>query len=85
MRVSRTENQRMLQDKGCDPHVIGRDRSTLLTKLAVDGRVVMGGLLVWIKYANARLEKKSAQNRFVARSLVSNSEASPQFPQNDEG
>jgi len=70
MRVTGEQDQGMLQDEGCDPHIIGWDRSALLPQLPVNGGVVMGGLLVGIEDSDAGLQQKAAQDSFIAGSLA---------------
>jgi len=84
MRVTGEQDQGMLQDEGCDPHIIGWDRSALLPQLPVQGGVVMGGLLVGIEDTDARLEQKTAQDSFIAGSLAANRKSGAQFSQHDE-
>ena|ERR1700722_5752261 len=85
MCVPGAQNKRVLQHEGCDPHVIGRDGSALLSELAVDRGIVMGGLFVGIENTNAGLEQKSAQDSFITRSLAAYSKSGAQFSEHDEG
>ena len=82
MCVAGTQNERMLQDEGCDPHIVGRDGSALLAQLAVDGAVMVRGLL---EHTDARLQQKTAQDSLVARSLTAHCKSGAQFSQHDEG
>ena len=70
MRVTGKQDERMLQDESCDPHVVGGDGGALLAQLPVDGGVVVGRLLVGVEHADAGFQKKTAQDGFVARSLA---------------
>ena len=70
MRVTGEQDERMLQDEGCDPHVVRRDGSALLSQLAVNGGVMMGRLFIGIEHTDAGLQQKTAQDGFVARSLA---------------
>jgi len=67
MCVAGTQNKRMLQDESRDPHIVGRDGSTLLAQLPVNGAVMVRGLFIGIEHTDARLQQKTAQDSFVAR------------------
>jgi len=56
VRFTGKQEQRMLQDEGCDPHIVGRDGGALLTQLSVNGGVMMRRLLVGIEHADAGLQ-----------------------------
>ncbi len=80
----------MLQDEGCDPHIVGRDGSALLPQLPVNSAVMMRGLFIGIEHTDARLQQKAAQDSLVARSRAAHNkpahgEAGAQFSQHDEG
>jgi len=74
----------MLQDQGCDPHIVRRDRGALLTQLPVNSGVVMRRLLVGIEHADTGLQEKTAQDGFVARSLAPYGKSGAQLSQRDE-
>jgi len=85
MCVAGTQNERMLQYESRDPHIVGRDGSALLAQLAVNGAVMVRRLFVRIEHTDARLQEKTAQDSFVARSLTAHSKAGAQFSQHNEG
>ncbi len=85
MRVAGTQDERMLQDEGRDPNIVGRDGSALLPQLTVNRAVMMRSLFVSIEHTNAGLQQKTAQDSLVARSLTSDGKSSAQFSQHDEG
>jgi hypothetical protein len=84
MRVTGEQDKRMLQDKGRDPHIVGWDGSALLAQLPVNGGVVMGGLLVGIEDTDTGFQEKSAEHRFVARSLSADGKSGAQFSEDNE-
>ena len=53
----------MLQDERSDPHIVRWNRRALLTQLAVNGGVMMRGLLIGIEHADTGLQKKNAVGR----------------------
>jgi len=79
VRVTGKQDKRMLQDEGCDPHIIRRNGGALLTQLPVNGSVMMRGLLVGIEHTDAGLQEKTSQDSFVPWSLAARSETSAQF------
>src|SRR3984885_12007526 len=85
MCVAGTQNERMLQDEGRDPHIVGGDGDALLAQLPVNGSVMVRGLFIGIEHTDARLQQKTAQDSFVARSLTARSESGAQFSKHNEG
>src|ERR1035438_5175148 len=69
VRVAREQDEGVLQGEGGDPHVVGGYGSALLAELPEDVGVVMGGLVVCVEDADARLEKKPAQDGLVVGAL----------------
>ena len=84
VRVTSKEDERMLQDQGCDPHIVRRDRGALLTQLPINSGVVMRRLLVGIEQADTGLQEKTAQDGFVAWSLAPYGKSGAQLSQHDE-
>lgn len=84
MRVAGEEDERMLQNKRRDPHIVGGDWGALFAELPVDVRVVVRGLLVGIDNPDTRLEKESAQDGFIAWSLAAHGKPGTQFSQGDK-
>ena len=60
VRVTGTQDKRMLEDESRNPHIIGRNGSALLTQLPVNGGVMIRRLVVGIEHTNARLEEKAS-------------------------
>ena len=82
--VAVKEGKGMLKDQCGDPHVVNGNRLALLSQLPVKGGVMMGGLLVGVKHANARFQKKSPENGLVVRPLASDGESRAQFAEDDK-
>ncbi|MGC1372633.1 MAG: hypothetical protein WA824_10895 [Candidatus Sulfotelmatobacter sp.] len=74
----------MLQHKGCDPHIVGRNRCTLLA-LPINSAVMMRGLFIGVEHTDAGLQQKTPQDGFVARALTAHSKSGAQFSQHNEG
>ncbi len=55
MRVAGTQDERMLQHEGRDPHIIRRDGSALFPQLPVNSAVMVRGLLIGVEHADAGL------------------------------
>ncbi len=85
MRIAGTQDKRMLQDEGGNPHIVGRDRSALLPQLPVNGAVMVRCLFIGVEHTDAGLQQKTAQDSLVARSLTAHGESGAQFSQHDEG
>ncbi len=90
MRIASTQNKRMLQHEGRDPHIVGRDGSALLPQLPVNSAVMMRGLFIGIEHTDAGLQQKTAQDGLVARSRAAQNKTAhgksgAQFSQHDEG
>jgi len=73
--VAGTQDKGMLQDEGCDPHVIRRDGSALFSQLPVHSTIVMRCLFVGVENAHTGLEQEPAENGFIARPLTADSES----------
>jgi len=84
MRVAGEQNERMLQDEGRDPHIVGWDGSALLSQLPENSGVMMRGLLVSKKHTNGGFQEEAPQDGFVARSLTAHSKSGPQFSKHDK-
>lgn len=85
VRVTGKQDKRMLQDEGCDPHIIRWDGRALLAQLPINGGVMMRRLVVGIEHTNARFKQKAAQHCFVLRSLGAHCKSGAQFPEHDKG
>ena len=85
MRVAGKQNERMLQDQGRDPHIVRRDRRTLLSQLPVNSAVLMSCLFVGVQHANAGLQEKTTEDGLVARSLSTDGKSCAQFSQHNKG
>ena len=79
VRVTGTQDKRMLQNEGCDPHIVRRNGGALLKQLPVNGSVMMRGLFVGIEHTDAGLQEKTPQDSFVPESLAAHSESGTQF------
>lgn len=84
MHVARAQHQRMLQDKGRNPHIVGGDWCSLLSELPINISVMMRCLLIGIKDADVRLEQQPSQSSFIAGFLRPCGKSSAKFPHNDE-
>ncbi|HSP63116.1 MAG TPA: hypothetical protein VLQ90_09060, partial [Pyrinomonadaceae bacterium] len=83
--VTGKQDMRMLQDESCDPHVVRRDGSALLTQLPVNGSVMVRRLLVGIQHTDPRLEEKAPEDGFITRSLGTDGKSGAQFAEDDKG
>jgi CheY-like chemotaxis protein len=84
VRVTGKPNQRMLWNESRNPYVVCWDGSALLAQLPVKSSVMMSGLLVGIKHAHPRFQKKTPQDSLVAWSLAAHSKSGTQFSQHNE-
>lgn len=69
--VAGTEDQRMLEDQSCDPHIVGGYRCALFPELTVNVGVVVCCLVVGIEDADARFHEEAAEDGFVAGAVRS--------------
>lgn len=65
MLVPIMQGQVVLHHKGRQPHVVGRNRRALLSKLPINGCVMVGSLVVGKCNIDAGLQKKSLENPFI--------------------
>lgn len=56
MSIARKQDQRVLENKSRNPHIVRRNGRALLAELPVQARVVMRGLIVGIDNADAWLQ-----------------------------
>jgi hypothetical protein len=75
MDVASAEGQGMLQQKGCNPHVIGGDRRSLPAQLAVDASIMVRGLFVGVQDVNLWLKEKTPEDGFVLRRFAAQGES----------
>ena len=65
MLVSSIQRQIVLEHQRRDPEVVGWNRGALHPELAIDGRVVVGGLIVGEQHTNPRPHLEAAERSFV--------------------
>ena len=63
--VACVQNEVVVQHERGDPHVVGRNRRSLLPKLAEDRRVVVGRLVVREQYSYAVFQEESPEHALV--------------------
>ena len=85
MHIAGAQHERMLQNKGRDPHTVRRDGSALLPQLPKNRSVMMRSLFIGVEHSDAGPHQKAPQHCFVARSLIAHDKSRTQFSQHDEG
>ncbi len=77
--VTCVQGQIMLQDECGQPHVIRRNGRSLRAKLAEDGGIVMGGLVVSEERVHTLFQEETSQGPFVLSLPAPVGEAGPEF------
>jgi hypothetical protein len=83
--VSGVQSKVVLQNESREPHIVSRNRCTLLSKLAEHGRVMMRCLLVREEGAHGILEEELSQDPFILRVPATVCEPGPKFTDDNEG
>jgi hypothetical protein len=83
--VSGVQRKIVLQNQSCKPHIVGRNRCALLSKLPEHGRIVMGSLVVREECVHAVLEEKLSQDPLILRLPAPVRESGPKLTDDDEG
>src|SRR3954471_8544093 len=82
--VARTQNQIVLENQRCDPHVIRRNRRSLFSQLPKQCSVMMSRLIVRKENFDTVLHQEASQYSLVVSLLSSVRETSSELGQNNE-
>jgi len=82
--VSVVENQIVLQDDRCKPHVVRRNGRALLSQLAKHRSVVMGRLVISKDDLDAVFQEEASENLLVLRLPATVRKAGPKLAEHDE-
>jgi hypothetical protein len=82
--VARVQNEIVLENQRCHPHVIRRDRRSLFSKLPKQRGVMVSGLIVGKENFHAILHQEASQYSLVVGLLSSVRKTGPELSENDE-
>lgn len=82
--IARMQHQVVLENECREPHIVGRDRRALRPELAVDGRVVVGRLIVRVEDVYSFLEQEAAERPLVLAVALAERETGAQLGHDDE-
>src|SRR3954451_11459838 len=82
--VARTQNQIVLENQRCDPHVIRGNRRSLFSQLPKQCCVMVSRLIVRKENIDTVLHQEASQYSLVVSLLSSIRETSSELGQNDE-
>ena len=81
VRVASAEGEIVLQHKCRDPNVVCGDGGPLTAELAINGSVVMGGLVVRKEDLDAVSDQELVEDPLVFRGVVTDRKSRPEFAQ----